>query len=72
MEKSITHKIVRGINVEQNPVYAYVVKGFEIYNPFFSECGRFEVNPFEYYGITQAEAQYLINLNTRHGYDWKL
>jgi len=65
-------KIVKALNVEQNPVYAYVLKGFEIYNPFFSECGRFEVDPLAYYKISQAEIQYLIDLNNRYCYDWRL
>ena len=70
--KGVQRKAVRALNVEQNPVYAYVAKGFEIYNPFFSECGRFEVDPFNYYEITHEEVQYLIDLNNRHGYDWRL
>ena len=72
MDETAPREIVEAINVEQSPVYAYIAKGFEIYNPFFSECGRFEVDPYDYYGITHTEAQYLIDLNDRHGYDWTL
>ena len=29
--------------------------GIWIENPYMSECGRFEVNPITYYGLTQKE-----------------
>ena len=29
--------------------------GIWITNPYMSECGRFEVNPITYYGLTQKE-----------------
>ena len=29
--------------------------GVSITNPYLSECGRFEVDPFEYYGLTEQD-----------------
>ena len=29
--------------------------GIWITNPYMSECGRFEVNPITYYGLTEKE-----------------
>ena len=37
---------------------------FFITEPFSSECGRFEVNPEEYYGITKDEAEMVEKYNT--------
>ena len=72
MNIPVDREVVKTINIDQTPVYAYKTKGFEIYNPFFSECGRFEVDPFDYYGLTKAETRFLIDLNNHHGYDWAL
>jgi len=38
---------------------SFITEGFEIVNPFLSECGRFEVdNIKEYYGLSDEEAKY--------------
>jgi len=38
---------------------SFVTEGFEIVNPFLSECGRFEVeNIREYYGLSEELALY--------------
>ena len=38
---------------------SFVFEGFEIVNPFLSECGRFEVdNIREYYGLSEELASY--------------
>lgn len=29
--------------------------GFVITNPYLSECGRFEVDPITYYGLSEEE-----------------
>lgn len=34
---------------EEIEVY-FVFNGVEVHNPFASECGRFDVDPVEYYG----------------------
>lgn len=46
-----------------------VNKGFEyngvwISNPYMSECGRFEVNPITYYGLTEKELNEIGNEQT--------
>jgi hypothetical protein len=45
------------------PVYAYVINDMEITDAYTSECGRFDVNP-SYYGLTQAMAEKLRDMNT--------
>jgi len=38
---------------------SFVNEGFEIVNPFLSECGRFEVEDIrEYYGLSEELAGY--------------
>jgi len=38
---------------------SFVTEGFEIVNPFLSECGRFEVDDIrEYYGLSEELASY--------------
>ena len=39
-------------------------KDFFITEPFSSECGRFEVDPTKYYGITKDEADMIEKYNT--------
>ena len=34
---------------------AFEFNGTTITNPYISECGRFEVDPFTYYGLTDAD-----------------
>jgi hypothetical protein len=36
-------------------VWAYVINGMEIVDPYISECGRFDVTP-DYYGLTVKQA----------------
>ena len=48
---------------EGNPIKAIVINDFEITNPFISECGRFDVNPIEYYGLTQEQVSQLTIAN---------
>lgn len=43
--------------------FALLKNGFEIIDPYQSECGRFDVDPQEYYGIDAATAQALTDLN---------
>lgn len=43
--------------------FALIKNGFEIIDPYRSECGRFDVDPQEYYGIDAATAQALSDLN---------
>jgi len=32
--------------------------GYWITNPYLSECGRFEVDPITYYGLSEEELTY--------------
>jgi hypothetical protein len=55
-------------NCNDDPVYALVLNGSEIYNPHSSECGRFVVDPFEHYGLDQKTVEALAMLNAHFGY----
>jgi hypothetical protein len=60
-------KLVLGATLDDEgvevPAYGFEVEGFDslIVDPHVSECGRFEVDPFEAYGVT---AEDLANLRT--------
>lgn len=45
------------------PVLGTSVKDMFIFDPFISECGRFEVDPVTTYGISHADAKALRELN---------
>jgi hypothetical protein len=55
-------------NVNDEPVYAIELDGATIFNPNFSECGRFAVNPKEHYGLDQKTVDALAMLNAHFGY----
>lgn len=63
-----TPAIVLTRNVNDQPVYAYELADWTIYNPRVSVCGRFLVDPSEY-GLTETQADDLAALNAKHGYD---
>lgn len=44
-------------------VFGFEHDGMFIYDPFLSDCGRFQVDPVEAYGITRQEAEGLVTLN---------
>ena len=39
----------------ENIENGFKYNGVWIENPYMSECGRFEVNPIAYYGLTEKE-----------------
>lgn len=41
------------------PCYAVVVQGTAVIHPDLSQCGRFLVNPIEYYSLTPEEIAFL-------------
>ena len=41
----------------------FVHHDFFVTNPMVSECGRFDVNPMEYYGLTQHQMYELDKFN---------
>lgn len=55
-------------NNNDEPVYAIEANGSEIYNPNFSECGRFAVDPQKYYGLDQKTVDALALLNYHFNY----
>ena len=55
-------KVIKTRDFEGKPVFAIVINDFEISDAYISECGRFRVDP-EYYGLTDAQAQTLKQLN---------
>lgn len=55
-------------NVNDEPVYAIELDGATIFNPNFSECGRFVVNPQEHYGLDQKIVDALAMLNAYFNY----
>ena len=55
-------------NVNDEPVYAIELEGATIFNPNFSECGRFVVNPQEHYKLDEKIVSALAMLNAHFGY----
>ena len=59
-------------NIDDNPVYAIELDGMEIYNPEYSECGRFAVDPLKHYGIDEKNVKALAMLNSYFGYSTEI
>ena len=55
-------------NNNDEPVYAIEHNGIEVYNPNYSECGRFAVNALEHYGLDQKTVDALALLNAHFNY----
>jgi hypothetical protein len=55
-------------NIDGNPVYAIELDGMTIYNPFMSECGRFNVDPLQAYGLDNKTVEALTFLNAHFNY----
>jgi hypothetical protein len=55
-------------NANGDPVYAVEVKEMVIFNPHFSDCGRFAVNPITHYGLDPKTVSALAMLNAHFGY----
>lgn len=55
-------QLVKTADLEKSPVWAYVINGMEIVDPYTSECGRFDVTP-DYYGLTVEQANQLNEAN---------
>lgn len=45
------------------PVFGFAINHMFIHDPYISECGRFDVDPQQVYGISKEDAQNLKNLN---------
>lgn len=61
---------IKATNYNDEPVWAVEANGFAVYDPYTSECGRFAVTP-DHYGLTETQAQELINKNEADGFTWK-
>jgi len=55
-------------NFNDEPVYAIDLVGSTIFNPNFSECGRFVVDPLAHYGLDQKIVEALAMLNAHFNY----
>lgn len=49
--------------VDDRPVFGFNLNAMFIHDPKVSECGRFEVDPKEYYGLTTEDVKSLQMLN---------
>jgi len=58
-----------GTNCNDDPVWCASINGMGIYNPQMSECGRFKVDPIEYYGMSIADVENLKALNQLNGFN---
>lgn len=56
-------QLIQTLDFEDNPCYAVVINDTEITNPFLSECGRFDVNPSTYYGLSTDIVEQLKQVN---------
>jgi hypothetical protein len=54
-----------GLDEEGNqiPSYGFEHKGIFVTDPYISECGRFEVDPYTYYGLHHSKANEIVKLN---------
>jgi len=56
-------EIVLTTNANDQPVYAYMVDGVALYNPEYSQCGRYKVDAFKEYGLFERQVEALHKLN---------
>jgi hypothetical protein len=62
-------EIVLTNNANDQPVYAYMVQGTALYNPEYSLCGRYKVNPFKEYGLFERQVEALHKLNVAFNFN---
>ena len=55
-------------NTNDDPVYAVVINDMIIFNPNYSECGRFAVDPLQVYGLDAKTVDALAALNAEFNY----
>ena len=48
-------ELIQTTDINGRAVWAYLINGMEIVDPYISECGRFEDTP-DYYGLTVEQA----------------
>jgi len=62
-------EIVLTNNINDQPVYAYILDGDAVYNPNYSICGRFKVNAFKEYGLFDSQVEALHKLNVAFNFN---
>jgi hypothetical protein len=63
-------EIVLTNNAHDQPVYAYVMEdGTAIYNPEYSQCGRYKVDAFKEYGLFERQVEALHKLNVAFNFN---
>ena len=55
-------ELIQTTDINGRAVWAYLINGTEIVDPYISECGRFDVTP-DYYGLTVEQANQLNEAN---------
>ena len=53
-----------------NGLLGFEHEGFFIVEPRMSTCGRFEVDPYEEYGLTEKQVDMIENFNNIHDLSW--
>ena len=69
MNPKTQYEICLTVNSNNEPVFAYSINDRAIYDPTMSDCSRFEVDPYEAYGLTPEQVEALHQLNVAHGYN---
>jgi hypothetical protein len=62
-------EIVLTNNANDQPVYAYMVDGVALYNPEYSQCGRYKVDAFKEYGLFERHVEALHKLNVAFNFN---
>ena len=62
-------EVVLTTNANGNPVYAYMVDGVALYNPEYSQCGRYKVDAFKEYGLFERQVGALHKLNVAFNFN---
>ena len=47
-------------NIDSGRIMGFEYQGMHIINPFITECGRFNVNPVDYYGEAFLQSEFCI------------
>jgi hypothetical protein len=61
-----------GTNAYDDPVYCIEIDGQAIFNPMKSSCGRYDVDPFEAYGLSQSDINALATLNEIYNFNTEI
>lgn len=56
-------------NIHGQQVYGYMVNDVALYNPEYSQCGRYKVDAFKEYGLLPRQVDALRALNKAYDFD---